>query len=93
MSESGDGGAEAWAIRPCLYGGRRLERGERFRLAGVATDERLIEAHYVQLVQARHSRYVCEQCTRAFVGGENYALHLKKTHQLSAAEAKRRVNG
>lgn len=91
MSESIDRGAEAWAIRPCLYGGKRLERGERFRLAGLATDGRLIEAHYVQLVQAKHSRYECSKCDRVFVGGENYALHLTNTHQLSAEEAKRAV--
>lgn len=93
MSESIDSGTEAWAIRPCLYGGKRLERGERFRLAGLVTDGRLIEAHYVQLVQARHSRYACSRCARTFVGGENYALHLTTMHQLSAEEAKRAVGG
>lgn len=80
-----------WAIRPCIYDGIRRERGERFRLAGVPTDARLIEEQYVQAVRAKHSRYDCRRCDKAFVGGENYAIHLRRTHGLAANAARAEV--
>lgn len=73
---------EVWAIRPCIYQGVRRERGERFSLAGLPTDARLIEERYLQPVRATHSRYDCARCGKAFVGGENYAIHLARAHRM-----------
>ena len=69
-----------WAIRPCLYGGRRLERGELFTLAGLPTDERLIAEHYVQRLLPKHQLYHCDPCNRDFVAGENFDLHRRTAH-------------
>ena len=82
----------AWAIRPAIYQGRSLERGERFAAAGDAMDRRLVEERYIQLLQPKHSRYACTRCERAFVGGENYAIHLGGVHGLGRAEAVAEAN-
>lgn len=82
----------AWAIRPVIYQGRRLERGERFAATGDVMDRRLAEEHYIQLLQSTHSRYACTRCERAFVGGENYAIHLGGVHGLGRAEAVAEAN-
>lgn len=80
-----------WAIRPCIYQGVRRERGERFRLAGLPTDARLIEEQYVQRIRRKHSRYDCGRCDKAFVGGENFAIHLMGAHGLSLDAARAEV--
>ena len=84
--------ADVWAVQPCLYAGHRLERGERLRLAGISTDARLIDEHYLQRLRPRHSCYVCERCTKAFVGGENFALHLVNAHTLTPDAAREIAN-
>lgn len=70
----------AWAIRPCFYRGRRLERGELFTLVGLPTDERLIAERYVQRLLPKHHLYHCDLCNRDFVGGENFDLHRRAAH-------------
>ncbi len=70
----------AWAIRPCIYGGRRLERGELFDLAGLPTDDRLIDEHYVQRLLPKHKRYDCPVCGKTFVGEENFHIHGRRAH-------------
>ena len=85
-------GADVWAIRPCIYGGRRRERGERFRLAGLPTDARLFEEPYVQRLLPKHKLYPCNRCGKALVGGENFAVHLTDAHGLGRDEARREAD-
>ena len=75
-----DSSDRAWAIRPCLYAGRRLERVEIFTLAGLPTDERLIAERYVQRLLPKHHLYHCDHCDRDFVGGENFQIHRRTAH-------------
>lgn len=84
---------EVWAIQPCLYGGKRRERGERFLLAGLPTDRRLLEELYVQRIQPRHRRYDCGRCGKRFVGGENFSVHLVHSHGLPREAARREAEG
>ena len=83
---------EVWAVQPCLYNGQPRERGERFSLAGLPTDVRLIAAHYIQRVQPKHSRYACPACAKVFVGGENFAGHLVAQHRIPAVQARAQAN-
>ena len=71
---------DAWAIRPCLYDGRPRERGECLRLAGIPTDQRLIDEHYLQRLQPKHQLYTCVECGKGFVASENFNLHEKSAH-------------
>ncbi|MCH9016623.1 MAG: hypothetical protein IIB89_02505 [Chloroflexi bacterium] len=83
---------EVWAVQPCLYNGQQRERGERFSLANLPTDTRLMDTHYIQRVQPKHSRYACQACAKVFVGGENFAGHLVAQHRIPAADARAQAN-
>ncbi len=83
--------AWAWAIRPCLYGGRRRERGETIRLSGQPTDQRLLDELYLQHLMPKNTRYACDTCDKVFVGGENFRLHVQGAH--AGAASARSITG
>ncbi|MEE9278067.1 MAG: hypothetical protein V3V06_06610 [Dehalococcoidia bacterium] len=80
---------DVWAIRPVIYQGIRRERGECFPLAGLPSDQRLIDTHYIQRLRPGHSRYDCDRCEKTFVSGENFAIHLTGVHGLAPEQARR----
>ena len=82
-----------WAIRPCVYGATRRERGEVFALDGLPTDQRLIDELYVQALRPQNARYSCPRCDKEIVSAENMVHHLEGKHGRPREEAIATANG
>jgi len=64
---------------PMGYGGKQVDRGEIVELKNLPNDDRLIGLRYFLPYEPKvHSKYVCLDCSRAFVTESHLTGHKQK---------------
>lgn len=69
-----------WATRPFGYGEQALDRGQLFRLTGMANDKLLVDLGYVQPA-AGEDRFECRVCGAPFRDAGSVESHGRSRHE------------